>query len=472
MVNRRFLVAGGTLFTFILLSLLSTRLSFDTSLLDLDSAKETYDNWRNPGPAAVKLQGPLSPFIYDMFEQRFSYAEPGDYPLHEIERACSLSHYKPDVYLQCDLLGAGMTTLFSTVKTCLHVAFWMGTNIVIPTTPLRNQDNLGEWDQVHMPLGQWIDRDFLIKRIQSVCPNIKFALLDEKKQPSIKVAKTVDLAPCQEIDNICTAYGPYGADDDTKAWKKRFERYFSDIAASQNPEDKGNIVVNMITPGMMHNKTADPYVERGFYELVHLLRAVPKIRAIISEITAKMSGSPGILRPFFGVHFRAEEDAVAEVARGWSSPQEQLDNVMEYVKRAQSSLAPDETTNLIYLACGDQKMIDMFRDTAGAQGYEVIDKWSIAQSVSPSMVARIDKLDFDHMAAIDYSLLAVSNFFIGTGHSAFSYNIAHDRSPTGRFMGNMLDLDAETLAHNPLIALTRTQLFDPSDIAGSYQSCL
>lgn len=470
--GRRLIVASFILLVFVILSYLSSRLYLDTDLFDLDSATAVFNDWRNPGSRAIKLEGPLASSIYDMFEQRFSNVIPQDYALHEIERACSLSKYKPNVYLQCDIMGAGMTTMFASVKTCLHLAFWLGTNLVIPTTPLRSQENLGEWEQIHMPLGQWIDRDFMMQRIKSSCPKLKFALLNEKKQPSIDVAASVNLNPCEGgIDPICSPYGPYGADDATNPWKDRFEGYFSRIAA-EHPVEAGNVIVNMISTGMMHNKTGDPYVERGFYELVHLLRTVPKIRMIIAQITDHMSSSPGHMRPYFGVHFRAEGDAVAEVDHGWSSPQEQLDNVLEYVQRAQGILAPEETTNLIYLACGDQDKIDMFRNSASILGYDVIDKWSIAKSISTKLVDTIDKLDFDHMAAIDFALLLVSNFFIGTGHSAFSYNIAHDRSPTGRFLGNMLDLDDSVLLNNPSIALTRTQLFHPAAIDGSYQSCL
>lgn len=472
MPNRRIIVSGGICVAFLVVVFFSSRLSLDTSFLDFPNPKTALDNWRKPISNVPKLAGPLSPGIYDMFEQRFSDVIHEDYSLYEIERICSQAISKPNIYLQCDIMGAGMTTLLSSIKTCLYTSLVLGTSIAMPTTPLRNQEHLDEWDQVQMPLGEWIDRDFLIQRISAICPKVNFALLDKRKQPNIKTIAKLNYNPCQGgVDEICSPFGLYGVDHDKKLWKPRFEAFFGSVSQLY-PQAQGNVIVEMISTGMMHNKSSDASVERGFYEIVHLLRSVPKIRKIITKITDSMSSKPGQLLPFYGVHFRAEQDAVDQVVNGWTSPEDQLKNTLHYVQRAQSILGPDETTNLIYLACGDQEQIELFRDSARSIGYEVIDKWSIASSISSQLVKDINDLDFDHMAAIDFAMLLVSNFFIGTGHSAFSYNIAHDRSPTGRFLGNVLDLDEITLSQNPAIAHTRTQLFHPAGIADSYQSCL
>ena len=126
----------------------------------------------------------------------------------------------------------------------------------------------------------------------------------------------------------------------------------------------------------------------------------------------------------------------------------------------------------MYLACGDHNMTELFRTAAQSRNWQVIDKWSIASAISEAFVSEIEALDFDHEALIDFAMLLLSDFFIGTGVSAFSYSIAHDRHPAGRFAGNSLEVEEVDDTANAAIRQARTHLFEYGDSDGAYQCCL
>lgn len=457
------------------LVLFVTRLQVDE--LSLTYFRNSLETDPRPFSAVLpRLTGDLAPIVYSIFEQVYAEAEPPLLRLDGIAIVWSDSVYKPDVYLQCELFVGGMSTLFSHLKACVSLAIGLGTNLIIPTTPSRKHEVLNEWSDVAVPIGKWLDQDFFINRLQAACPQLQVALLDEKKRPILNAAKTVSLNPCVDDDvhlplKFCTPIGAYGADDHAKPWKYRTEERLNEILEARLPEEQGPLVLQMLSFGGFFNKSVDLPTAKRFVELTELFRTPSHIRKVLASLVNEISQHPGQLKKYVGVHFRAEQDALDEIKHGWHSPEEQLQRILVVAEQAKVALGNEDDEKLIYLACGEQDKIDLFRDAANAQGWKVIDKWTLASAVGKSTLTQINALDFDHMAMIDSALLLVSDFFIGTGDSAFSYSLAHHRNPSGRFWGNTLELDSCQQEQVKNVIAARTHMFYATERGEGYHCC-
>jgi hypothetical protein len=171
--NRRFVIIGG----------LAAALVFVWSLRLLPwdhegawtSTKQTFAKLTS-GQAALSSSGVL-PHVDDYFEQVFSVGKPKqrDYP--GIEDYCSSVDWKEDVYVDCIGIVAGMTSIISQVKVCLKMAIDSGSNLILPTIPLRDSKDLLEFNflnqDAYMVYDQWFDVDHLRDVMARSCPKMK-----------------------------------------------------------------------------------------------------------------------------------------------------------------------------------------------------------------------------------------------------------------------------------------------------------
>ncbi|RYE12936.1 MAG: hypothetical protein EOP34_09840 [Rickettsiales bacterium] len=117
---------------------------------------------------------------------------------------------------------------------------------------------------------------------------------------------------------------------------------------------------------------------------------------------------------FAGIHLRVEDDAP------WFKYDEQ---VATFIGQLDYRF-PDIKT--VYVAVGDKKWENKFRDEMNNHNITVISKWSLAQSNS-TLYKKLSELRFDVLAAVDYEIIIESKFFFGLGLSSFTYAVAFQR---------------------------------------------
>jgi hypothetical protein len=116
-------------------------------------------------------------------------------------------------------------------------------------------------------------------------------------------------------------------------------------------------------------------------DLSHLIRFGEAPRKIVNQLLSC------ITRPFYGVHFRVESDAI------WSSLDHQLSVDLDALDRAWAQYGtPDVQKPLVYLACGDQQQVEKFVSAGRARGWEVTHKWHLTQSHVLHPVAQFGRL--------------------------------------------------------------------------------
>ena len=386
-----------------------------------------------------------------LFQQIFALEEPPKHHLAALAAECAATTWQPNLYFECRFLTGGLTTLIGEMKVCMHMAIELGANLIVPTTQYRGgEGDLSKWtdENDRKPLGLWFDREFLIERLQTACPSMHVTKLNDKLEPDIEVAKhiTMDYAKSP----FTWGFGPYETED--TPW----QQWFNDTV-HEGPVD-GNVVLRAYTPSQFFNVTDARHDQHAWFELGHLLRSRILPRTAIDLIRQYMAHRN--MAPYFGVHFRVENDVLGEET--WSSPEAQIKRILETVEQARKQYG--YTSKNIYLACGDEAQIQNFRTKAAEQGWTTIGKWSVAAEVGDELSSIIHALDFDHEAMIDMGMLLLSDFFVGLGASAFSFTIAHDRSPTGRYLGSSLE-KASPQAYN-----ARSHLYQDGGFA--YQCCL
>lgn len=382
-----------------------------------------------------------------LFQQLFSNKRIAIPELPALKQLCAKPDYREDLFLDCQIGAGGMTTLLSHFKSCFYLGLGLGMNVILPRSPKRSAAltfNLESHE--HLPLSHWLDEEYLINTIAKTCPQTKLIKMTEEQ---ISVVPTHQIMTIETDDApFGSAMGPYAADDAERAWRPFYQAKLDAIAKSDMT------IVRTTTRAMQFNITAGQ--TSIFNELQYLMRMTPSVRRLIDAVKPS--------DPYFGIHFRAEADVAHDAL--WTSSTTQLARVFDTAERARRKYA-FSWPKVIYLACGDKNMTALFRETAAKTGWTVLDKWSILErhQDGTALMQELDALDFDQEAFIDYAMLLISRFFIGTGISAFSYSVAHLRDSSGRFTGNDLD-------DVPGAAVAYTHLFEAEDASFLYQCCL
>lgn len=120
---------------------------------------------------------------------------------------------------------------------------------------------------------------------------------------------------------------------------------------------------------------------------------------------------------YIGIHLRAESD--------WP---EHYGNISVQTALYLGELArlqkePQFLLRDLYISCGDQGAIQTFRILAQKLGFTVHDKWTLLED-QPEMLERMEALDFDRKAIVEYEVLVKSSYFFGAGQSTFSMLVA------------------------------------------------
>lgn len=433
---------------------------------------------------APKTVLPLSPSVAKLYDQVWTES-PTPLDLVELRHLCERTTFSPDIYLRCSPPYAGLTTIMSQVKVCVRTAIETGFNLVMPVMAMRSEDDLKEFNQQnpdrHIPYGDWFEEETLLSRLASVCPNMKVARLNDKKEPALEVTQEVELD--LKIAPYFNGVGNWAwPGRDWVTWyREEVARIIKNDTESRGLSDSASngekvVVVRAFAPLSFFNVMYDVSGRSLalWNEMNYLIRFKPIPRRIVQGILSHLEDDDtGVLQPYYGVHFRTEKDS----PDAWIKADVQVKRILDMVETAWTAFSHDRESSSsssslssparkkIYLACGDTDRIAQFEQAANAIGWEVVDKYRLTQSIDPTLHTALTRMPFDHQGMIDLGVMMLSEFFVGLTNSAFSFSIAHARDPRGRFGGSTIEnfFDVEG-------RVARTHLFDDGE--GAYQCCL
>lgn len=456
MISRRgFVAAAIVAYVFILAIFFNAERIPQPSLGD-------WGNLKTPPSSESANSNSLSPHVQTYFDQVFSASSPPPYDFPALREQCERVAWAEDpVYLKCDGMSAGLTSIMSQVKVCLKFAIDAGTGLVLPSMPLRDSVNLKQFNfyntSAYMDYDKWFDAEHLVEAVGRACPGLRIvhqsdldrldgAGLKVKNGWNINIAHAPGFVPFQSYFWVGRTFKSYF--DAQYSGLKQLSALSPDLAAlDAGPLKDGITVIRIASHFLLFRITDDPtgFDLRLWNDLSLLIRFRPQTRELVARIL------PLIPRQFYGVHFRVEKDTI------WSSLEHQLKVDLDALDRAWEKFGtPGQEKPMVYLACGDQEQVEKFVEAGKGRGWDVTHKWQLAQSQRPSggsgvegrdgeggLLEMIGELPFDFQGAVDMGVMMQSKFFLGIMGSAFSSTIANARDKTGRYRGSSFEREDE-----------------------------
>lgn len=417
-----------------------------------------YTGSRPPAEVPLTDAGVL-PHIEDYFEQAFSRNKAQRAEYGALKEACHriAPEWQNDVYLNCTGMLAGMTSIINQVKVCLKMAVDSGSNLVLPAMPLRDSTNLQEFNfmngDAYLVYDEWFDAVHLREVMGRSCPKMKIVHPNDVKKPGAvknqwkiytdKFPGYPGFGPLFWVGN------PYNSFLRGELAKLRKEQKADSALGT------GITLVTVDSKFVLYRITDDPTGRelRIWNDLSRIIRFPELPREITNRLVEKLQ-SRG---PYYGVHFRVENDTI------WSSFEHQLEVDLNGLDDAWKKFgSPDAKKPVVYVACGDEHQAERFVVAGAERGWDVTHKWKLLQD-DPETTKLVNSLAFDFQGAVDLGIMVRGQFFFGITGSAFSSTVSQLRDPTGRYRGSSLLLPEDAGAHS--------HLFFDGD-AGGYPCCL
>lgn len=414
------------------------------------SPSRDYTSWRIPklgksSPVTynnIVAQSPLPKEALSFFDQIFSQEPAKDFEYATLREVCKHTQWNEEnVYLNCYGIMAGMTTIVSQVKVCLKMAIISGSGLVLPRMPVRgwnstitdmNFDN----PAAYRNYDQWFDMQHLKDNMERVCPKFKMIHPDELPSKTISNEWDVDIGAAPQFEGFRGYFWP----------GRPFEKFFHEQYALLKEKNagasmEGLTIITIVSQFLAFRLTDDAsgHDMRLWNDIARLVRFREEPRGIIQDVLTYMN------RPFYGVHFRVELDAIGL----WSLLEDQLSYDLDTLDRAWAKFGGSGEKPPVYLACGDKDQVEKFVAAGNKRGWEVTHKWKIAQSLYAEQMAMeprgkttleaIDDLEFDFQGAVDMGVMLLADFFLGVTGSTFSVSTSGARDASGKYRGSTVD---------------------------------
>lgn len=414
------------------------------------SVAEIHSNFDLPiiGPSKSSSDRRPPKQLTTYFEQVFSKDAPPQYDFAAIKRQCQNTKWRTDeeIYFKAVNIQAGMTTIMSQVKVALKMALDAGVGILLPEIYLRSSQNLLSYTEEtsKMPFREWFEVEHLVDSLKRACPQMKVLTQDQIADGSHVIKNNWDIDLGRAVG--FTMFNPLFWRGNP--YQKFFDAQFSELkkkselqefltkveensglkppSETKVPKD-GITVITQVAAFLVYRITDDPTGEdlEVWNDLGRLVRFKQGTRDLTDLLLSHIDG------PFYGVHFRAEKD-------GWTSPENQMVTDLDLLDQAWEKYgSPEKQKPVVYLACGDEKQVEMFVKGGLERGWTVTHKWTVAQNF-PETITAINNLPFDFQGAVDMGVMLKSDFYIGMVGSAFSSTIGNARDSTGRYRGSSL----------------------------------
>ncbi|QSZ36620.1 hypothetical protein DSL72_006500 [Monilinia vaccinii-corymbosi] len=327
---------------------------------------------------------------------------------------CETVTFRPGLYLQCHSwsgpnatsISGGLNNARNRIQTCLRLALDLGSSIIIPTVQTqRNAKNPITYAGKAVCADVYWDIDFLIQEIGSACPGLEMRRCGD--------ISGIDGERIVQMEKREYHQASYHAGAFKSAVDEHLQSLSLSSFSSENP-----VVVGFGDTIYAYNYTYDS--EQALQK--QLFRTL-KYNSKLLDLGSQLRDTPELRDGYVGVHFRGENDW----PRGFGSREEQMDAFMREIDVASAAHGAAEGIKTIYISCGDEAAIEIFREPLSALGYQVYDKWALVSSL-PGLSSQLKEMEFDTMAIVDYAVLVGANFFLGVWMSTFSQTIAYART--------------------------------------------
>lgn len=176
--------------------------------------------------------------------------------------------------------------------------------------------------------------------------------------------------------------------------------------------------------GWNYTSTHETHLKAEIFKLLHF---APDLLALGLKVQqAAKQASQG--RNIVGIHFRGEGDWPSSVGNASA----QIDFYSKELEKWNRFKLWKWKLRDIYLSCGDQERVQIFRDAMAPLGFIVHDKHSLLNNTEGygdiETLKEIEDLNFDQKAVVEYVNLRSSSRFLGLLPSTLSYIVAYERT--------------------------------------------
>lgn len=328
---------------------------------------------------------------------------------------CNQTKWIEGLWLQCHsncqrnqggkkTLCGGLNNIRNRVQTCLRLSIATGAGLIIPRTETRDSMHLDiTYDGSIVDANVFWDTAYFQQTLQAQCPQLQLRFDSDLTG----IDTQFDLPERQYKE---TAYYNHTfAQMTEKALEKA---HISDISATNQ------VVIGFGDPFIAWNYVESHEQDTIRKDLFESIRYNPNLLSIGSQILQ----SPELQNGYIGVHLRGESD--------WPSYFGKLkDQIRLYIEEIHNLRSNPLTSNLtaIYVSCGNQDAISVFREKLSVLGYTVHDKMSLLAGY-PEISAQVEDLLFDEKGGVEYQMQVQANVFMGPAMSSMSSLIAYARS--------------------------------------------
>lgn len=342
-------------------------------------------------------------------------------PAEELPKAVAKSHLRvlcdnttwtEGLWLSChskcgtneESICGGLNNARNRLQSCVRLAIDAGAGLVIPTMANRNEKTLKPHDGATEICASdlWSSGE-LAETLKEQCPqlNLRFCGNTTGLGPKISSRATRHFnSPPHTVGTFRKT-----VEDDLK------NSSITDISAS-NP-----VRIDMWDGMFSWNYSASNELETVRKDL---FKALP-YNADILKLGGQIFDLINKYAPFVGIHLRGEGD--------WPhffGTKEQQMGAYEVDLAILRESSSAQIHNL-YVSCGDQRAIQIFREKMAPLNYTVHDKWTLLAE-SPDLLAKMENLTFDQKGIVEYKTLTAADYFYGVGLSSMSLLVAFART--------------------------------------------
>lgn len=290
----------------------------------------------------------------------------------------------------------GLTNARSRLQTCVRWAIDAGaTEVVVPHVVGRRADYQVDAFGGLLCSDEWMDVARLGAALGANCPRLRVRLCPGGADAG--PARVVERGrEWDELDVLGSRRGGFRAVVGSALGEEGLD------LASVGPERP--VVLRYGDSYLGWNYSASGELGTIQKELFRAINYEPGLLGMGSEVlrSPKLRGGD-----FIGVHFRGEADWPSH----WGSAEDQMRLYAEDMERIRGTEEGKDVSD-VYVSCGDKEAIERFRQHLAPRGFAVHDKSSLLED-DEEMLARVEGLDFDKKAVVDYQLLSNAKYFMG-----------------------------------------------------------
>lgn len=301
----------------------------------------------------------------------------------------------------------GLTNARSRLQTCIRWAMDAGASeLIVPHVVGRLGDNQVDWAGAVTCSDEWFDMAQLGATLEANCPRLKIRVCpsDGDDEDGSEATPTVRRGRSwNELDFPGSYKGSFRELVVSSLKEEGFD------IASVSPENP--VVLDYADAYLGWNYSASGELGTVQKELLGAINYHPDLLSM----GAGLARNPRLRNgEFIAVHFRGESDWPDE----WGSREDQTRLYTEYLEEIRQNEIESHLRD-VYVSCGDKEAIERFRQHLRPRGFRVHDKSSLLED-DHELRDRIEALDFDRRAVVDYGLLLGAKYFMGVSYTVFS----------------------------------------------------